>query len=172
MRTHIVHALADWIKSISVPDAVVAITELREQIGDALWCAITGQKPRPVWETEPNQRDFEHAGFQCHIMRTRRMGHLCGYVDVPEGHPWYGLGYDAITGVDVHGGLTYARATDNVWRIGFDCGHAGDLIPGMVELYGPRDYGDIYRTIGYVEAECRKLAEQAAAAPYGSRSEP
>lgn len=34
-------------------------------------------------------------------------GHLCGYLGVPKGHPWYELHYDDIQ-ADVHGGLTFA----------------------------------------------------------------
>lgn len=38
------------------------------------------------------------------------MKHLCGYLAVPEGHPWYGKHYGDI-GADVHGGLTYSEAS-------------------------------------------------------------
>lgn len=34
------------------------------------------------------------------------MGHLCGYIGVPKGHPWYGKDHDMIE-ANVHGGLTY-----------------------------------------------------------------
>lgn len=44
-----------------------------------------------------------------------------GYVRLPDGHPWMGLGEDDIP-VDVHGGLTYKNGP---W-IGFDTVHAGD----------------------------------------------
>jgi hypothetical protein len=38
--------------------------------------------------------------------------HYCGYVTVPAGHPWHGLGYakPPIVDIDVHGGITYAEA--------------------------------------------------------------
>lgn len=45
------------------------------------------------WDTEPNEDHFEHAGLQCAIYRHERSGHLCGYVQVPEGHPLHGKDY-------------------------------------------------------------------------------
>lgn len=65
----------------------------------------------------------------------------------------------------VHGGLTYAGGKlptadepDGNWWFGFDCAHAGDLAPGLLE-YGRYD-GDIYRDQQYVVAECQSLAAQ------------
>ena len=37
-------------------------------------------------------RDFEAEGLKCAI-RKGPMGHLCGYVAVPESHPWHGKSY-------------------------------------------------------------------------------
>ncbi|AMN41092.1 hypothetical protein [Rhodoplanes sp. Z2-YC6860] len=55
---------------------------------------------------------------------------------------------------------------DNTWWFGFDCAHAGDICPSMSRL-GLRsmsgDYGEVYRDIDYVTAECQKLAKQLAA---------
>lgn len=76
------------------------------------------------------------------LVRETRPDLWCGYLGLPDGHPWHGFGYDALD-VDVHGGLTYARAhcPDDCatlllslsadqrvpgWWIGFDCGHWGD----------------------------------------------
>lgn len=39
------------------------------------------------------RREFEHAGLRCFVVGLA-MGHRCGYVAVPEGHPWHGLGCD------------------------------------------------------------------------------
>lgn len=51
----------------------------------------------------------------------------CGYVRLPEDHPWRGMDAEDIP-VDVHGGVTYGPDGDG-W-IGFDTLHAGDaLIP-------------------------------------------
>lgn len=87
---------------------------------------------------------------------------------------------------DVHGGLTYSGECpcgwyvvsprsgamvwpdNDGWWFGFACAHAGDMSPerdnreaGAGWPYG-RSYDDTYRTVYYVEHECRRLAEQLA----------
>lgn len=40
------------------------------------------------------ESSFKHVGFNCHIKKAGRLlGHLCGYVDVPSTHPWFGKRY-------------------------------------------------------------------------------
>ena len=64
-----------------------------------------------------------------------------GYVCLPEGHPCYGLDYDAISEqypIDVHYGLTLAAPSDECewpeipegkwWIVGFDTAHHGDSL--------------------------------------------
>lgn len=98
------------------------------------------------WNSEPDREEFKHAGLDCLIQRNR-WGVWCGYVGVPKGHPVYGKGYDdpKVEDISVHGGLTYSAecsghichvtedADDKVHWFGFDCGHAGDYNPGMIE---------------------------------------
>lgn len=63
-----------------------------------------------------------------------------GYVCLPKDHKYYGFDYDSIP-VDVHGGLTFACASEELkedwpelpeecrkdhWVIGFDTAHYGD----------------------------------------------
>lgn len=49
-----------------------------------------------------------------------------GYVNIPFGHPWYGLHYDEIQ-ADVNGGLTFSeQLTPGYWTIGFDTCHSWD----------------------------------------------
>lgn len=57
------------------------------------------------WLDEPDEVEFEHAGYACSIRRSR-LGALLGYVAVPLGHPWHDNHYDCIE-ADVHGGLTF-----------------------------------------------------------------
>jgi len=138
--------------------------------------------PAGPWKDEPDRVEFEAYGFPCLITR-QVTGHLCGYVGMPPGHPWHGQGYsaDALDGVEVHGGLTYASACkgdvchvpkpgepDNVFWLGFDMAHYGDFRPAdsgrfLPEvLLGPRE-GGVYRDIPYVRAQCERLALQARA---------
>lgn len=55
-----------------------------------------------------------------------------------------------------------------VWWYGFDCGHSGDLLPGMAAMLGKltgreRPSWEVYRDRPYVAAECARLARQLAA---------
>jgi hypothetical protein len=155
------------------------------------WTTMADEKatwgPGP-WQDEPDKEQYadEATGLPC-LLKRNHFGNLCGYVGVSEGHPWFGKGYSGID-ADVHGGLTFADfcqegdeartichvpgpgEPDRVWWLGFDCGHAWDLMPGMDAhlkrssgvSYG--DLGETYKTAAYVKAECARLAGQAAAA--------
>lgn len=68
-----------------------------------------------------------------------------------------------------HGGVTYAgeafwAAERGGWWFGFDCGHAGDLAPGMIKG-ASADYRrlildtSVYRTAEFVRQTCGQLAE-------------
>ncbi len=128
------------------------------------------------WQTEPDRKEWEHAGFPCLIVRVESHGALCGYVAVPPGHPWHGKGYDDIDGADVHGGLTYASKcsgkvchvpkpgeSDDVWWLGFDHAHSGDASPAYDARH--RSLGllddNIYRDMAYATAGVEALAEAA-----------
>lgn len=117
----------------------------------------------------------EHLGFEWAVVHND-MGHRCGYIKVPPGHPWYGKGYDEPE-VSVHGGLTFARSDvpcdkggpDDGYWFGFDCAHCDDAPDPDL----PRDsniplhflsHGGVVRSQAYVESQCRHLCEQAAAA--------
>lgn len=118
-----------------------------------------------------------HLGFEWEVT-SNRIGYRCGYVRIPAGHPWHGLGYDDVD-AEVHGGLTFAEpdtecgkgGDDNAWWLGFDCAHYDDApdpeLPGyegyenFLGMLG--SFGTV-KTTGYVTAECQRLAEQAAEA--------
>jgi hypothetical protein len=144
---------------------------------------------RGPWDNEPDKVQWrdEATGLPCLIVRAT-LGHLCGYVGVPPGHPWHGVEADAVRVGDewpnVHGGLTFAEGCqggdparsvchvpdegepDDVWWLGFDCAHLGDLTcldtPAAYRFESPA--GDIYRDLAYVTAETGRLAAQAKAA--------
>ena len=146
-------------------------------MSERIWTVKGREKlPPGPWQNEVDRMEFGAHGFTCVIVRPHDIGHLCGYVGVPPGHPWHGKGYDELyqsgTAPEAHGGLTYAASArwpvssahepDDRWYLGFDCAHAGDLCPGMLR-YG-RHSGDVYRDMHYVIDECERLAEQAEAA--------
>lgn len=134
------------------------------------------------WQDEPDRVEFRHEGFPCLIVRQPDLGHLCGYVAVPPGHPWHQMVGTDDECVDVHGGVTYASKcrgdvchvpepgeSDDVFWIGFDFAHIDDLVPCrqsyLTNMYlqhhpnlGTRG---VYKGIDFVKAECRRVAEQA-----------
>ena len=137
--------------------------------------------PAGQWKTEPDKREWqdETTELQCLIVRTKITGVLCGYVGVLPGHVAYELDPSNqlfyINDICPHGGLTYAGKsqgpichkekngkTDDVWWLGFDCDHYGDLAPiqrmhGIDSFFGEHQY---YRNIEYVTQECVSLAKQ------------
>jgi hypothetical protein len=136
--------------------------------------------PAGPWDAEPDRVEWRAHGFPCLIVRNR-LGALCGYVGLPPGHPHHGNGYGNVP-VDVHGGLTYANKCgghichvpapgepDDVWWLGFDCLHWGDVAPGMIAAHrrmGLPDsaesssLGESYKPIGWVRHETERLAAQ------------
>jgi len=112
------------------------------------------------WTGEPDLLEFEAYGFKCQVKRHDSMGHLCGYITVGKTHPWYALDYDRI-GARVHGGLTYSQAGSTSSKHGFDCAHAGDLVPKMCELKGGHYSDETYKGMGFVVGELISLARQA-----------
>lgn len=117
------------------------------------------------WDGEPDLKEWtdEGTGYKCLILRNPDLGHLCGYVGLPQDHPLHGVGYnDLPADVDVHGGPSAAGrpgmkdfgADPDYWWVGFDCAHASDLIPAY-----PIDNCQ-YRDMDYVKNECARLAEQ------------
>lgn len=104
------------------------------------------------------------AGYEAEVL-AMPMGHRCGYVTVPEGHPCAAKDYDDLR-VDVHGGLTYSHDR----TFGFDCAHWDDAKDPalMSEEYRKvhEDIGGVFgergtiKTLEFCVAECESLASQ------------
>lgn len=143
--------------------------------------------PAGPWDTEPDRVEWRAHGFPCLIVRNN-MGALCGYVGLPPGHAFHGADYGTPP-VDAHGGLTYANRCAghichvpqdgepaDVWWLGFDCNHMGDVAPSMLALRSqpgwPKPAGawlDTYKTVEYVRAEVERLAAQLKGLEHGSK---
>lgn len=124
-------------------------------------------------QNEPDKKQWQHNnGLACLIVRNHR-GALCGYVGVPISHPYFGKGYNEIDNVEVHGGLSFsgecAESNDEakgichisdkeVWWLGFDCNHYGDISP--LGEYPYFESKSTYKDFEYVTNEVNKLAEQ------------
>lgn len=137
--------------------------------------------PSGPWDDEPDKVVWvdSETDLDC-MIRRGGLGAWCGYVGVPPDHPWHGVGYsDLPVRVDVHGGLTFAASCDeegdpetaichvpepgrpdDVWWLGFDMAHGGDLIPGYTGSFA----GDVYRDQLDVTRETERLARQIAEA--------
>lgn len=151
--------------------------------------------PSGEWDNEPDKVQWtdEETRLVCMLHRGP-FGNWCGYVGVPPDHRFYGVEYQNVyerEGIDVHGGLTYSDhcspnfdpetgygvchvpepgEPDDLWWLGFDCGHAFDYQPGMYARLGhllpeelercfPRGL-DTYRNIAYAKLQCVVLAAQ------------
>lgn len=112
------------------------------------------------------------------VVKATDMGHRCGYVGVPKGHPLYGMHYDKAeeeVGAWVHGGLTFSGGDEfgclwhlgfdaDYWYLGFDCAHHGDapdpdLVADEFMAHAQRIGGGHVWTLEEVKAECIALAD-------------
>lgn len=140
----------------------------------------TGWQPGS-WDDEPEDRiewRDESTGLSC-LMRRTKLGVWCGYVACPPGHPMHGKsGSDCSATGDlrVHGGITYGAACsgeichvpspgepDDVWWLGSDCNHSGDLAPRNTkhsEWFMRPGPGQFYCGEHYVQREVESLARQ------------
>lgn len=117
----------------------------------------------PTYEYD---RRWEHDGIDCHLTREKYTGEFRGYVYLPKAHPLYGKEMDdmEMMAVDVHGGITFAQEEAGLWKIGFDCGHDGDVIPSM-EMLPLMDEGHRWteeEAIAEVESLASEVSEIAA----------
>lgn len=149
-------------------------------------CTREGWKPGP-WDGEPDKVQWkdEATGLPCLAKRHPESGHWCGYVGVDPSHPWHGKSYSDLPGYpEVHGGLTYADdcqegppettvchipepgEPEHLWWFGFDCHHSQDRSPQDAiwdEKYHGTCWRDgTYKALGYVKANCARLARQIA----------
>ena len=145
------------------------------------------------WANEPDKVQFldEDTSYPCLIVRNNR-GSLCGYVGIDKNHPSYEKEYDDVD-VYIHGGLTFSSKCqeknkefgvchieddgedDNIWWLGFDCGHYYDMAPWeygtnndevikyideAMPSFNKPFFGSEYRNIDYVKKEIKLLAAQ------------
>jgi hypothetical protein len=130
-----------------------------------------------IWNNEPTHLEWidKDTDLPCIIKRHPVLGHLCGYVVIPANCKLSELNLvdvDDEGDIRVHGGITFhgfhLELQKNV--IGFDCGHYGDLVPGMIAQLDQDiecrkhifDEEEKYRDIEYVQHECKNLAKQIA----------
>lgn len=160
--------------------AATALTETKTHVSEgslveeSQWTIPKRDWGPGPWHEEPEEHQFEHRGIMCKLGRNMN-GAWCGYVPLPEGHPWVGRKGENIPAT-CHGGITFSKQVDseyfgitNAWVVGFDCSHGGDHGPAheavMMKVLGRKSIlGDLfhseYRNIDYATEETMKLADQ------------
>ena len=133
------------------------------------------ERLKDLIKLEGDEKDFKYTckngiTFSCSIIRTNLL-HLCGYVHITKDNQYWGVDYDNISGISAHGGISYTGHFFNnnreIWTIGFDCAHYGDLLPYSYLVdkcnqlnFTPISNKDKYRDMDYVTTEIENLAEQ------------
>lgn len=114
------------------------------------------------WDLEPDDDEsFTAHGLACRLLRAP-LGHWCGYVTLPDGHPALGVDTDELNSLlSVHGGITYFVSAE----IGFDCAHVFDVVPARCLNLTAFEY----RTQVYARVETTELARQLADPDLGYR---
>ena len=130
-------------------------------------------KPGP-WLNEPDRIQWrdDATGLPCLM---NRKGVWCGYVGVDKTSPLYEKSCSDIGGeFEVHGGLSYSDLAkaggliccglegedDELWWLGFDCGHYMDYRSVVSDLPVFSREDGIYRDVVYVHGEVTNLAKQ------------
>lgn len=127
------------------------------------------------WVGEPDRRMWKtKVGLLALVARHDLFGHLCGYVELPEGQTAFPASESYFEfDLECHGGLTFhgkLRAelggTEGADWLGFDCNHYWDIAPKPSEPFGNllKRPGAQYRTFAYCEEQCESLARQIALA--------
>lgn len=123
---------------------------------------MTKKGLKTLMKAEGDFKQFTYLGMGCFAKRGPVKA-WCGYVKIPNSHPAFGKDYESLD-INVHGGLSFSDVTlpqypsEKVWYIGFDCSHAGDLCPAMIEYFSP--HYDVYRTLEFVESELKRVVDQ------------
>lgn len=96
-------------------------------------------------------------GFNACIRRHEYLGHLCGYVEVPDG-----LIVD-IDEIACHGGITFndswSKLPTDGYYIGFDCMHFGDWDP-LLAGNGWSSVNYTYKNTEFVLNEIKYIIKQ------------
>lgn len=139
------------------------------------------------WVEEPDIIEIEYFTYKALIRRVFSSepfakreayfgGHLCGYVKIPQNHPYY---RKEDIDLNCHGGITFNQTNEEHW-VGFDCGHSEDKIPTTDYLYKADPdfislrkcmpipegcenhplFNPTYRNVGYCIEECLNMIDE------------
>lgn len=147
------------------------------------WQVDKTKWPQGPWDAEPDRIQWTtQAGYVGLAVRNSHFGNWCGYVGVPQTHPYHGKHYDQVN-VSAHGGLTYSDycredtpichvpapgEPEELYWFGFDCAHFRDYAPGLDRILAATlnrpvrepNPDETYRDLAYVQGEVEDLARQ------------
>lgn len=144
------------------------------------------------WVDEPDVCEWHAHGIRCFMRRHPEWGSWLGYIALLKSHPWYGqrpeypeaavhgdmtfagpsaqlilLGPEEPYPARGEGGFSRSFnplpvELDELWWLGFDCGHGFDAIP-LYDRLLPQiaGFNSIYRDFRFTRDQCENLALQA-----------
>lgn len=133
----------------------------REELIEGIWDEDIDKYPENYYQF------ISKCGYACEIKRNGNWVY-CGYVQLPNDHPYYDEDYNDITDIQDHGDLTYGQDG----KFGFDCGHMleGDISPQdeTLKVKNPELFPQVvslsgkyhYWTFEEVKEEVENLAQQ------------
>jgi hypothetical protein len=148
------------IPSLTIEQSVIIFQGLRSEVDRQGWA-------EGPWDHEPDQLEWLEQGVYCCLSRQRVTGRWQGYIALPETHLWHKSSYRSLNKhfgdkLPAHGGVSYSRfrgsypfryadVSKEHWIIGYNCGHLGDLQPGIqARNPDPLLYlGLVYRNLSY-----------------------
>jgi hypothetical protein len=115
-----------------------------------------------IIKLEPNYSLYLYKNVICELRRHKNFFTVNGYIYLTQDHPWYQKDYDDIS-IDVHGGLTFSQSDPHLdlWCIGFDTNHYGDLGGTSFLLHDEESVEGTYRNWEYVKRETENMVQQA-----------
>lgn len=146
--------------------------------------------PEGEWLNEPDVIFWtsKDNNLICSIVRNVPYGILCGYVGLGSKHPLHGkddpykglISLGKFSSLDIPDDVMKDLIDENLWWLGFDCMHSGDLIPKMQTMleefnkylpeskqfdfknsqFGPKNA--TYKNVEFVMKKCEIYANQLA----------
>ena len=105
-------------------------------------------------------KTFNYKGYECEIFNNSCFDVKLGYVKIPnKNHKYYGMDMYDIP-IKCHGGITLAEVVDDIYIIGFDCGHAWDTDFVEPRPANPNKWQKCNKDVTFVEKELKDIVDQ------------
>ena len=128
----------------------------RSELMNGIWDGDIDRHP------EKSYTYIAPCGYKCEIKRNNFWAY-CGFVYLPDDHPYYESSYDMLPHINVHGGLMFGYNG----KFGFDCAQNDDVVPGTVtyrakypKIFKMPSEGQKYWTYEDTVKETNHMAQQ------------